>query len=364
MSEPGAAFEAVHFSELAGWQNDRQGAAFAAFLVSARRLLQVGVAGHSSPPQPGLIEAAQAAVACAERVITDDDARRFFEAHFVPHRITHTGPAGLLTGYYEPTIDGSRVRDAKFCVPILRRPADLVNLVAETERGAKADALTHARKTHSGVEPYSTRADIENGALKDQGLELFWIEDPVDVFFLHVQGSGRIRLPDGTLVRVTYDGKNGHPYTSVGRYLIDMGAMTAEDMTLDALKDWLRSDPERGRTAMHCNRSFVFFRELTAGEAEAPLGAMEIPLTPGRSLAVDTRYTDIGSPVWVTSPALSHAGDPSGFRRLMVAQDVGSAIRGPERGDIFFGSGDEAGRLAGITKHPGSFIVLRSRMLR
>jgi membrane-bound lytic murein transglycosylase A len=233
-----------------------------------------------------------------------------------------------------------------------------VNLVADSERGAKADALTHARKTATGTEPYVTRAQIEEGALSGQGLELVWLEDPVDAFFLHVQGSGMIAFADGTAARITYDGKNGHPYTSVGRYLIDAGLFPADQMSLDALKEFLKADRARGIAAMRQNKSYIFFRELTGEAAASALGAMEIPLSDHRSLAVDTRYHDLGTPVYVVSPSLTHAGRDHGFYRLMVAQDVGSAIRGPERGDIFFGTGDDAGAKAGCTKHPGNFFVL------
>jgi membrane-bound lytic murein transglycosylase A len=267
-----------------------------------------------------------------------------------------------LTGYYEPLLEGSRTPSGAFDIPIYRRPPDLVNLVAESERGALAHALTHARKTSTGTEPYAVRSEIETGALQGQGLELLWLKDPVDAFFMHIQGSGRIRFPDGRMIRITYDGKNGHPYTSIGRFLIDAGVLSAEKMSLDALKDWLKADADRGRKAMWQNASFVFFREIEEDGADSPLGVLEIPLSTGRSLAVDTNFHTIGTPIYVSSPSLTHApGQPAGFRRLMIAQDVGSAIRGPERGDIYFGSGDEAGKLAGITKHPGTFFALLPR---
>jgi membrane-bound lytic murein transglycosylase A len=163
------------------------------------------------------------------------------------------------------------------------------------------------------------------------------------------------------MVRVTYNGKNGHPYTSIGRYLIDAGLFPADQMSLDALKVWLKADADRGRDVMRQNKSYVFFRELEGEEADSPLGTQDIPLSDGRSLAVDTLFHAIGTPVFVSAPTLTHATPSGGFARLMIAQDVGSAIRGPERGDIYFGSGDEAGRLAGITKHPGSYFVLLPR---
>ncbi len=235
---------------------------------------------------------------------------------------------------------------------------DLVNLVEESQRGAVGDAMTHARKRGQRVEAYPTREEIETGALASHNLELLYLEDEVDVFFLQVQGSGRIQLPGGSMVRVTYDGKNGHPYTSIGQYLIDTKLFPAHRMSLAALSDRLKADRIRGQNVMWKNKSYVFFREIKSNQDQGPLGVMEIPLSTGRSLAVDGGYHAIGTPVYVSSPELTHATGANGFHRLMIAQDVGSAIKGPERGDIYFGSGDEAGKLAGVTKHAGTYYVM------
>jgi membrane-bound lytic murein transglycosylase A len=353
-------FSPVTFAALEGWEEDAHAEAFAAFLRSCRPVMSAaanaGGTAKTVRASPALLAACRDALSLDASSMTNEQARAFFERRFRPHRVVHEGPGGLLTGYYEPFLEGARRRGGPYQFPILRRPPDLINLVAEQERGALAHSLTHARKTASGHEPYATRREIEEGALSDQGLELLWLKDPVDSFFMHIQGSGRIAFPDGTTVRITYDGKNGHPYTSIGRYLIDEGLFGADAMTLDALKDWLKTDAERGREVMWKNESFVFFRELD--DADGPLGVLEIPLTAGRSLAVDTAFHAIGTPMFVSAPTLLHAGDRRGFRRLMIAQDVGSAIRGPERGDLYMGSGAEAGRVAGMTKHPGSFVAL------
>lgn len=353
----------VAFASLAGWESDDHLAAFKTFLKSCGRLHKAAASASAAGKTPLPSDLLAACREAAElKSVTRASAKAFFERRFHPHRVVHTGPPGLLTGYYEPLIEGSRTETPKFKVPIYRRPPDLVNVVEESQRGAKANALTHVRMTAKGSEPYPTREEIERGALGGKGLELVWLEDPVEAFFLHVQGSGRIELPDGTKIRITYDGKNGHPYTSVGRALIDAGVMTASEVSLPSLRKWLRADAERGRKTMWKNQSFVFFRELSGDQAEAAMGSLEIPLTAGRSLAVDTGYHMLGTPIWVASGELTHAAKPAsapnGFQRLMIAQDVGSAIRGPERGDIFFGSGPGAGRLAGITKHPGRFTVL------
>lgn len=357
-------FASVPFAELSGWADDDHLAAFHAFLRSAPAVVEASTKKapvRTKATGAALKVVAERALEHAHDIATSEAARAFFERNFEPHRVDYQGPEGLLTGYYEPVLEGARGRDDTYTVPLYRRPPDLVNLVGEAERGALADGLTHARKTETGdVEPFPTRAEIEDGALKGQDLEFAWLADPVDAFLLHVQGSGRIRLPGRQCIRVTYDGKNGHPYTSIGRYLIDSGKMTSEGMSLDALKDWLAAHPDEAPGVLQRNKSFVFFREL-GNETTAPLGALGSGLAEGRSLAVDTGFHALGSPIYVLAPTLTPWDDGRPFARLMVAQDVGSAIRGPERGDIYFGSGEEAGRRAGTTKHPGRFFVLLPR---
>ncbi len=360
MTTADVTFQPVAFADLPGWAEDDHLAALHTMRRSCGPVID-NAGDARVPVAPELLTVCAEARALPESTLTAARARAFFETWFQPHKVVHSDPTGLLTGYYEPVVDGSRTRTDTFHVPVLRRPPDLVNLVAESQRAAMAHALTHARQTANGQEPYATRAEIEGGALDDQGLELLYLADPVVSFFMHIQGSGRIRFADGSMVRVTYHGKNGHPYTSVGRYLIDAGLFPADQMSLEALKVWLRADPATGAAAMHQNKSYVFFRELTGEEASGPLGVLEIPLSEGRSLAVDTRYHATGTPVYVTAPELTHATGPGGFHRLMIAQDVGSAIRGPERGDIYFGSGDDAGKLAGVTKHRGNFFALLPR---
>lgn len=363
---PGAAADArlvaLRFGDIDGWEDDDHEQAFAAFIKSSGRLVALARAENVAAAKlpPGLLAAC--AVALARPASTRREARAFFEGQFSPHRVVHAANQGLLTGYFEPLVAGSRVACEGFGVPIYRRPPDLVNVVDESQRGAKADALTHLRRTSDGaLVPYATRAEIEAGALAGRGLELMWFADPVDVFFMQVQGSACVVLPDGQHVRLAYDGKNGHAYTSIGRRLLDMGAMREGEMSLATLDKWLRADAARGAALMQENKSYVFFRELTGADAQSALGVFEIPLTAGRSLAVDTGFHAIGSPIWVSAPSLRHSPDAEGaqgFRRLMVAQDVGSAIRGPERGDIYFGSGAVAGATAGVTKHAGNFAVL------
>lgn len=360
MTAPAISSEAVTFADVPGWRDDDHLAAWKAFLGSCG----VAIKSKSSEPASQLLaEVCEIAELTAQTGApqTREGARRYFETYFRPHQVKAQRALedGLLTGYYEPLIKGSRHPDSEYSVPVYRRPSDLVNVVAESERGAKSASLTHLRQTDKGLEPFPKRAEIENGVLAGQGLELLYLQDPIDMFFMHVQGSGRIELPDGEKIRITYDGKNGHPYTSIGRVLVDAGEFSPGAVTLQSLKKWLRADAKRAQSVMWKNESYIFFRELEGDEARGAMGVNNITLRPGRSLAVDTTYHAIGTPIFVSSPTLKHAyKSSSGFNRLMIGQDVGSAIKGPERGDIYFGSGDAAGRLAGQTKHAGKFFVL------
>ncbi|HZP10446.1 murein transglycosylase A [Methyloceanibacter sp.] len=329
----------VSFAELPGWEEDDHAAAFRALLKSC----------HADPELPY----------CAAAILLGDGvseaaARSFFEDLYTPHRIEGGGTQGLVTAYYEPEVRGSREKTGAFQVPVYGKPDDLVTIITETERARFNDRITGFRDTPEGRVPYYTRAEIWGGALEGRGLELLYLDDPVELFYMQVQGSGVVRLPDGSRVRLTYAGKNGHPYTSIGKLLVERGAIAKGAANMEAVKAWLHADPSRARALMEENRSYVFFSEL---EASAPLGAEGVPLTAGRSLAVDAAYHRLGLPIFVAAPDVK-GEDGRPFRRLMIAQDVGSAIRGPERGDIFFGTGEAAGALAGGVAHAARFYVL------
>ena len=359
--KPAVTYTPLTFAQLPGWEEDDHAAAFKAFLTSCERVnasTRERATSDKLPSPPAPLVAACAAATQLATPVGRAAAKVFFEGHFTPNAVAHDGARGLLTGYYEPLVDGSRTPQGVFQTPIYKRPPDLVNLVDETQRASVGMGLSHARKTDKGSEPFPTRAQIEQGALKDRNLELLYLSDPVEVFFLQVQGSGRVKLSDGSIVRIHYDGKNGHPYTSIGRYLIEKGLLAADKVSMGALKRWLKADPERAKLVLWQNASYVFFRELKGPEAAGPLGALGARLTPGRSLAVDASHYALGSPIYVSGEGMTHLNKGGSFHRLMIAQDVGSAIKGPERGDIYFGSGDAAGRLAGVTKHPARFIVL------
>ena len=349
----------IPFDEVPGWAQDDHLASFKTFLLSCERLLVLArerTKGKMIPPAD-LVRACEAAGRLPVNV-SRAGAKAFFEAHFTANRIEHTGREGLLTGYYEPVLHGSRTQDATYQTPIYRRPPDLVTLVDET-RAAKPGTLTHGRKTEKGFEPFFTRAEIEQGALKGRNLELLYFADPVEVFFMHIQGSAKVQLSDGSVIRIQYDGKNGHPYSSIGRYLIETGMLAADKVSLSSLRAWLRSDRERGDKVMWQNASFVFFKEQKQDADKGPLGALGVPLTSGRSIAVDPAHHPLGTPIFVMAQGMAHVETSGTFARLMIAQDVGSAIKGPERGDLYFGSGDAAGKIAGSTRQRGTFIVLR-----
>ncbi len=349
MAEPDLSSQPLAYADIDGWADDDHGAAWTAFRRSCKRIL----AGGKHP----LADVCRLALSEPER-LDKAAARTFFEQHFTPHRVGGAQRSGFLTGYFEPELQGSRVRTDVFTVPVYAKPDDLILRASDAERAKFNDTITGFRRDGASEAPYWARAEIETGALAGRGLELLYLADPVEAFIMHVQGSALIALPDGTHVRLAYAAKNGHPYTSIGRLLVERGEMSKEAMSLDALKAWLRADPERGAALMRENRSFIFFRELGPDESRTgPQGAQGVSLAPGRSLAVDGAVHALGTPIWVAAPDLDAHG-ARGFRRLMIAQDVGSAIRGPERGDIYWGSGAEAGRIAGLTRHAGRFIVL------
>ncbi len=329
----------VAFASMAGWDADDHCDALACYLRSAR------LAAWEAPAPSG----EDLAAALKDRAA----ARRFFEENFTAFRILT--PPGLLTSYFQPVLKGSRTPSATFSVPVYRRPAALRTL--PPNHPLAASGLTAGREGQDSWEPYFTRAEIEAGALAGQGLEILYLDDAIDAFIMHVQGSGRIELDGGTVARLSFDGKNGHPYTSIARRLIERGHLAAKDAGLEGMTNWLRAQPQPS-VALNENASYIFFRELDPSEA-APKGSLGSELFAGRSLAADPLYHRPGMPIWVSSPGLSFEGRP--FQRLCIAQDTGSAIRGPQRGDIFAGTGEEARHAAGRIRHACEFIVMQPR---
>jgi membrane-bound lytic murein transglycosylase A len=353
----GTEAERVDLASLPGWRDDDLLAAWSTWLSSCRAQGSGAKALRPAARSSRLAQVCEKALAAG--VSTSSQARRFFETHFVAFSVRPEGGGGFFTGYYEPEVAGSLVATSRFKVPIYDRPAELVTL----EPGAAPpglEGLVAARRRRDGtLEAFPDRAAIEEGALDGLGLERLYLEDPVDRFFLQVQGSGRVRLTDGRIVRLAYSGRNGHPYTPIGRVVADLIGMPRRAMTMQVLRAWLAEDAAAARRVMRENRSFVFFRIAAELDAEAgPIGGEGIPLTPLRSLAVDRSLWPYGVPVFISTDVPSPGGGAVPLRRLMIAQDTGSAIVGPARGDVFFGSGDDAGERAGTMRASGDFVVL------
>jgi membrane-bound lytic murein transglycosylase A len=350
----------VSFDDLPGWRADPMSGAFAAFRRGAARLPAKPYRTGSLGIAAADFEAACAA-ALAVSALDDVAARSFFERWFEPFRIRPDDRAlGFVTGFYEPEADASPVRTVRYRFPILSRPDDLVD-VDDANRPAGLDPyLAFGRSTDDGIVEYFDRGAIERGALADRGLEIAWLEDPVDVFFIHVQGAARLRMPDG-LRRITYAAKSGQRFTGPGHLLAGMGEIPREQVTMQSIRAWFRAHPDRVSEILWQNRSFIFFRDAPVeDEALGPVAAAKVPLSPGRSLAVDRLLHTFGTPVFVHAPGLAAFGTAP-FARLMIAQDTGSAIVGSARGDLFAGSGGAAGEIAGVIKHDADFYALVPR---
>jgi len=305
-------YRVMEFEQLEGWANDDHGAAFEVFLSTCGDMRE--------PDWRALCQYAR----------TGPDPRQFFELFFRPVLI-EDGEAPLFTGYFEPELSGSRVPTARYRYPLYQMPPEAME-----------------------TNPWLTRREIlETPVMQDRGLEIAWVDDPVELFFLQIQGSGRIRLPDGEVIRVGYRGANGHPSRSIGVELVRRGIYEPHQVSAQVIKISLRRNPEAGAELLFHNPSYVFFREVSEVPAErGPLGAMNRSVTALRSLAVDPFHVPLGAPVWLDK------GGKGPMRRLMVAQDTGAAIKGAQRADIFFGTGDAAGRAAGRLRDPGQIYVL------
>lgn len=346
-------FRAASFADLAGWRDDRMAEALPALLKSCGRLN-----GATDMAWAGLAADWQAFCAAARALRPGDDAgfRALAERELRPVAIGNNGAAaGLFTGYYEASLRGNRQRNARYAVPLYATPRDLVSVDLGQFRDTLKGQRIAGRVVGNQLRPYDDRAAIDAGALAGKADVLLWVDDAADAFFLHVQGSGRVELPDGKVVRVGYAAANGHAYTAIGRTLIQRGALTAETVSMQSIRAWLSANPAEAAKVMQSNPSYVFFREIAAGPDDGPLGAAGVPLTAGRSLAVDRAFLPLGLPLWLdaTRPADAEGAPDTALRRMLVAQDTGGAIKGPVRGDVFWGHGPVAASVAGRMKHQG-----------
>jgi membrane-bound lytic murein transglycosylase A len=349
----GAQFERCSFAELDGWHDAGHEAALAAFRRSAARHLQKPFGMRRLPLDPAAF-----AEACAASLRWTGEPRSFFEGHFQPWAIRpDDGRQGLVTAFYEPVIEARRAAGPGFRVPFLKRPHDLVELGDDEAARSGPAGMRFARRLPDGaLSAFPDRAAIETGALAGRGLEIAFVADPVDAFFAHVQGCARLVFPDGETRRLTYDGKSGHAFTGIGRVLVERGELTLETVSMQAIRAWLKRNPAQADDVMWMNRSYIFFRDAPVEDAAlGPVAAAKVPLTPLASIAVDRLIHPFGLPFHLSVPGLFAA---SGFHRLMIAQDTGSAIIGPARADLFTGSGDAAGEMAGAVRADAMFHVL------
>jgi membrane-bound lytic murein transglycosylase A len=354
---PNSNFEALAWHEIKGWIEDDHGEALSAFLASCKPILRSSEKARNRRGETydALFEVCGRAMAALP--LDQTGARHFFEQNFRPIKLTAEGETdGFFTGYYEPVVDGARWPSDIYTTPLYKRPP---NLVTQRLRRSGAKGKAGKRMVKRATAPYYDRTQIEEGAIAGRDLEIVWLKDPIDAFFAEIQGSVRVRLEDGKVVRLNYADKNGHPYFAVGSVLIQRGIVTREEISMQKIREFMEKNPEEGKELRRMNKSFVFFRETDLGEHDEAIGAQGISLTAARSIAVDRKIHTYGMPVFVNAllPIVSEKPD-TWFRRLMIAQDTGGAIIGPARADIYLGAGDEAARAAGRFKHNGQFVML------
>ena len=361
---PDAALEPAGWDELDGWTGDDHASAFATFQASCRPIVRAKSSNDTRPVRAALQTVCVRAVKVG--ALESEAARRFFEANFLPIRIRKLGDAaGFLTGYYEPIVDGSRFPTREFTVPLYRRPPNLMAAGAAQPGGPFPNNGRAFRQASSGeLVPYYDRGEIEDGALDGQHLEICWLRSATEALFIQIQGSARVRLEDGTMLRINYDAHNGYPYVPVGRVLIDRNIIPREEMSMQRIRDWMQANPDEAKDVRRQNRSVVFFRIVGLNEDGEALGAQGIPLSAGRSIAVDKALHVYGTPFFIKADLpLDGAHAKTSFRRTMIAQDTGSAIVGPARADLYFGAGEEAGQVAGRIRQAGQFALLLPRDL-
>ena len=336
--------EPVAWSSLQDWSAGNQSGAWQGFLKSCQKLRR----------QPWRDVCA---LAETRGDPSDAEVRNFFETHFEvrPVYAEDGVTEGLITGYYEPLLQGNWEPSDEYRYPLYGVPEDLLIVDLGDVYPQLKNLRLRGKLDGNRVVPYHERGQLESDRDLLQGRELLWVNSPVDAFFLHVQGSGRVRLPDGSTAAVGYANQNGHPYQSIGRVLIEMGELEQGEVTLFTIKDWLRSNPARMTEILAKNPSYIFF-ELRDDPANGPVGALNVILTPARSIAVDRNVIPLGAPVWLQTTLPDE--DRSPLNQLMLAQDTGGAIRGHVRADVFWGQGVEAEKMAGLMKQQGKLFVL------
>jgi membrane-bound lytic murein transglycosylase A len=357
----GGQYAPVAWADIAGWREDDHLLAYKAFRTSCKPI----AAQRNPPAEPKALGSSLRDPCRAARALDIDDgakARAFFEEHFLPLRISRLGEAeGFVTGYYEPIIDGSRTQTDVYTVPVYRRPSNLfVRGARQSSAGLPNKGQVFRKIGRRKLVPYYDRAEIEDGAIAGRGLEIVWLKNQTDLLFTQIQGSARVRLEDGSTVRINYDAHNGFAYTPVGRILIERNIIPKDQMSMQKIREWMEQNPDGANELRRQNRSYVFFREVNnLSDKDEPSGAQGVPLTPGRSIAVDKALHVYGTPFFIEGELpIESEQSKTPFRRLMIAQDTGSAIIGPARADLYFGAGAEAGRISGRFRHNARFVIL------
>jgi membrane-bound lytic murein transglycosylase A len=345
----------ISFKALNGWNDADLSTALQAFRRSAEEILESG-SGFRRDAKFGGVK--DDWIPVCKAASTADDARQFFENHFQAFRVSDAErPKGLFTGYYEPLLQGSLTQSTNYPVPVYAKPKDLV---AFTAAEAEATGLSYGRRSDGKPQAYDTREDIENGSLEGKADVICWLSNWVDAFFMHVQGQGRVALSNGSIIRLSYAGKAGHPYSGIGHILIERGVASPDKMSMQVLRDWMRDNPNEARELMWHNKSYIFFQRTKVTDAAlGGIGAAKVNLTPLHSLAVDRAYWMFGTPLWIETTMPPEAPKPNALiNQLMIAQDTGSAIKGIIRGDFFWGWGDDAISIAGNMKSAGVMTAL------
>src|SRR5579872_5559940 len=361
----GGQYMPLAWSGMGGWASDDHVEAYKAFRVSCK-----SIAAQQNPPDDSKALGASLREPCraakAKEITDDGKARAFFESNFVPLQISRLGEdAGFVTGYYEPIIEGSRTKTDVYNVPVYRRPSNLfVRGFTQDSPSLPNKGQVFRKIGRRRLVPHYDRAEIEDGAIAGRGLEICWLKDQTDLLFAQIQGSARIRVEDGSTIRINYDAHNGYPYTAVGRILIERGIIPKEQMSMQKIREWMEQNPDGANEVRRQNRAYVFFREVPLSDNDEAVGAQGVPLTPGRSIAVDNSLHVYGTLFFIEGELpIQSPQAKTPFRRLMVAQDTGSAITGPARADIYYGAGAEAGRISGRFRHSMRFVMLVPKSL-
>jgi membrane-bound lytic murein transglycosylase A len=362
---PGSQYVPIGWRDVTGWSDDDHLAAYRTFRTSCQPIVaQNGPPAESKALGTSLRDPCR--IARSLELSDGVKAKAFFEENFLPLRISRLGEGeGFVTGYYEPVIEGSRTENEIYNIPVYRRPSNLfIKGYNQAAPSLPNKGAVYRKIGRRKLVPYYDRAEIEDGKIEGRGLEIAYLKNQTDLLFAQIQGSARIELADGSIVRINYDAHNGYPYTPVGRILIDRGIIPREQMSMQKIREWMEQNPDGANELRRQNRSYIFFREVNLADKDEPVGAQGVPLTAGRSIAVDKALHVYGTPFFIEGDLpIESERAKTPFRRLMIAQDTGSAIVGPARADLYFGAGVEAGRVAGRLKNNARFVILIPREL-